>query len=921
VRATGLLGGVLLGCAFLGACGGSADRAPDASTGGQATERPEPVTDVQAAGALDSTSLGSIIVSWTPPVNRGPPISAYQVDIEGRSSRSVPGTTFTEGFVPAGTQRCYRVYAINAAGSSGPAPAPTCATVPVAAPPNPPRNVRAVGIPRGARMEWDEPAPGGTSISDYLLSASPEPPVLATVSRSGRTATYQGLLDGQTYTFTVRSSGPVGISDPAASNAVTVETLWPPGPAWKQGPPLPADLPQGAFVLGGFLYAVTANQVYASALAQDGRPTNWITLGPRPGFGGSSSIALHSADGRGGYLYVTGGGETMSGNPGTCWVARLPGDGTITAFRETSRLDPGPKYHSSTATSGRVYVVGGTWWSGGSFTGNGSDLPFVSMAELAGDGIEVLVGSLLADGGVASWRRASAQLSSRYLRFALTAAAGRLYVLGGTDFDRVTNTVAMGVIDADGDVVDWEVSEADQFSGPRSGAAVAAGAGHLYLIGGDDFLARPGHGSFNDTQWATIDPLTGHLAPPARVPAPRPPGLPLRVRASATDSGAVVHWDPPADDGASRILAYAVTGSRGNVRVEVGGNDTTANLVGLENGAPYTFEVTARNGAGTGRGSGPSETVTPWPSSSWRPASAMRLQAFARQPFIVGEELFARDYTRYLAAPFAADGLPWGQIGPGYQGDTSSSFPRFEASVARPTGDAAACIYYLGGFDGTGSVGTTHVDCVEADGFTGRWLAAPKVTETFAPARERGSALIAEPFLYLLGGTHSEQGAKTDLADVRYTRIAADGTLGSWAAGASLPEPIAAPAVVARGRTLLLVAPPTAPARILRALVQPDGSLDGWRPSGAFLPTAVTGARVAILGDYLYVVGAGSPAVHIGHLDSGGAIDAWESDPDGSFADPVLDLFTAPGRLYVRSGSGVQLARVDPRTGRLLRWR
>ena len=127
--------------------------------------------------------------------------------------------------------------------------------------------------------------------------------------------------------------------------------------------------------------------------------------------------------------------------------------------------------------------------------------------------------------------------------------------------------------------------------------------------------------------------------------------------------------------------------------------------------------------------------------------------------------------------------------------------------------------------------------------------------------------------------------------------------------------------MVARGRTLLLVAPPTAPARVLRALVQPDGSLDGWRPSGASLPTAVTGARAAILGDYLYVVGAGSPAVHIGQLDSGGAIDAWESDPDGSFADPVLDLFTAPGRLYVRSGSGVQLARVDPRTGRLLRWR
>jgi len=721
---------------------------------------------------------------------------------------------------------------------------------------------------------------------------------------------------------------------------------------------LPSELAQSAFVLGGFLYAVTTMEVFASALDADGRPTNWTSLGQRPGFGGSTSVAVHSADGRSGFLYLTGGGATMTGNPGTCWVAKLPGDGTMTAFQETSSLDPGPKYHSSAATSGHLYVAGGSWWSGGSFTGMGSDLPFVSVADIRADGtltpwrrtamlprassswriaalggrlyalgpvgkgIEVLVADLLEDGSVAGWRRASAQLDQPSSRFGLASESGRLYVVGGTDFAQDTNVVAVGRIGPDGDVTGWDLSTADRFSGARSDAAVAGGNGHLYLIGGNGFFAHPPSGSFTDTQWATIDPATGHLAPPGEARMPRAPGPPLRVRAVAADGGAVVRWDPPADDGGARILTYAIAASRGDVRVEVGRDATSARIGGLENGLAYTFEVTARNAAGEGRGSGQSEIVTPWASATWRPATLMVTQLFARKPFIVGDELFARNYTRYLAAPFGADGLPWGQIGPGWEGgDSSATFPHFEAAAARPTGEATTCVYYVGGFDWTKTVGTTHVDCVQADGFRGKWPDGPKISATLAPTRQDGAAIVVEPFLYMLGGTHRDQGMATDLADVSFARIGGGGSLGPWSAGAALPEPVATPAVVAHGGSLYLVAPPGSPSAILRAAVRPDGSLGGWRPSGAPLPVAVAGARAGVLGDFLYVVSARSPAVLIGRFDSSGGVASWESDTDGSFGDPVLDVVTAPGRLYVRSASGLQMAHVDPGTGRLLRWR
>jgi hypothetical protein len=714
---------------------------------------------------------------------------------------------------------------------------------------------------------------------------------------------------------------------------------------------------QAAFVLGQYLYAVTNAEVFAAALDASGRPASWTSLGARPGFA-SSSATVFSSDGRSGFLYLTGGGGGMTGNPGTCWVARLPGNGTLGPFQETSRLEPGPNSHSSTASGGHVYVAGGAWWSGGSFTGTGTDLPFVSVADIRPDGTlaawrrtamlprassswritalggrlyalapvgygsETLIGDLLADGSVAGWRRASAQLDRPYARFGFAAESGRLYVVGGSDFAQDTNAVAVGRIGPDGDVTGWDLSTADRFTGARSEAAVGAGNGNLYLVGGNGFFAHPPSGAFTDTQWATIDPATGHLAPTEEARRPRPPGPALRVRAAAADAGAVVRWDPPIDDGGTPIVAYAIAASQGGVRVEVGGDATSARIGGLENGLAYTFEVTARNAAGEGRGSGQSDLVTPWASATWRPATSMAKQFVARKPFIAGDELFARSYARYLAAPFGADGLPWGQIGPGWEGgNVSATFPRFEAAAARPTGETSACIYYVGGFDAIRTVGTTRVDCVQSDGFAGKWSAPPAISETLTPTRQDGAAIVVEPFLYILGGTHRDQGTSTDLADVSFARFGADGRHGPWSAAAALPEPVATPAVVAHGGSLYVVAPPGSPSAILRATARPDGSLDGWRLSGAPLPAAVAGARAGVLGDFLYVVSPRSPAVLIGRFDPAGGVASWESDADGSFGDPVLDVVTAPGRLYVRSASGLQMAHVEARTGRLLRWR
>ena len=119
---------------------------------------------------------------------------------------------------------------------------------------------------------------------------------------------------------------------------------------------------------------------------------------------------------------------------------------------------------------------------------------------------------------------------------------------------------------------------------------------------------------------------------------------------------------------------------------------------GLTNGVSYSFDVAARNRTGTGLGSGPSETVIPWPSSRWKPAAQAPLSWMVRRLFVAGDEMFSRAYAHYLAAPFDPEGLPWGQIGPGYQGENSGDvLPVSEAAVPRTRSDGAVCIYYVGG--------------------------------------------------------------------------------------------------------------------------------------------------------------------------------------------------------------------------------
>ncbi|SHL06732.1 Ig and FN3 domain-containing protein, partial [Desulforamulus aeronauticus] len=92
------------------------------------------------------------------------------------------------------------------------------------------------------------------------------------------------------------------------------------------------------------------------------------------------------------------------------------------------------------------------------------------------------------------------------------------------------------------------------------------------------------------------------------------PGTPTNVTATAGNGQATVSFSAPASNGGSPITGYTVTASPGNSTAT--GTSSPITVTGLSNGTSYTFTVKATNAAGNSAQSAPSNSVTPYKSST-----------------------------------------------------------------------------------------------------------------------------------------------------------------------------------------------------------------------------------------------------------------------------------------------------------------
>jgi hypothetical protein len=163
-------------------------------------------------------------------------------------------------------------------------------------------------------------------------------------------------------------------------------------------------------------------------------------------------------------------------------------------------------------------------------------------------------------------------------------SSDRLYVANNSDSSLVV--FAAGT--------DGDVAPVHRIKGSSTGLNAPSGMGvsSTGLITTQNSVPNP-------SQWMTFAALTF------------PPGVPTAVTGSAGNASAVVSWTAPSSDGGSAIIDYTATASPGGQLCIAAAPATSCDVLGLANGTPYTFTVTARNSVGSGSASTASGAVTP----------------------------------------------------------------------------------------------------------------------------------------------------------------------------------------------------------------------------------------------------------------------------------------------------------------------
>ncbi|MDR9453891.1 MAG: fibronectin type III domain-containing protein, partial [Wenzhouxiangella sp.] len=172
-----------------------------------------------------SASDGQASVSWTAPVDDGGAvITGYEVTSTPDGLACTTSTTAcTVTGLTNGTAYTFSVVAINMLGA-GPVSVSSAAVTPLGAP-APPTGVNASVGNGQAAVSWTAPADdGGSAITGYEVTPTPEGRTCSTMGATSCIVT--GLTNGTSYTFTVTAINAEGTSPPSPmSNAVKPATV------------------------------------------------------------------------------------------------------------------------------------------------------------------------------------------------------------------------------------------------------------------------------------------------------------------------------------------------------------------------------------------------------------------------------------------------------------------------------------------------------------------------------------------------------------------------------------------------------------------------------------------------------------------------------------------------------------------------
>lgn len=329
------------------------------------------------------------------------------------------------------------------------------------------------------------------------------PGTFTTATGTAHSAQVTGLTDGTGYTFFVRCADTAGnatTSDYAIQFTVAASGQAVLGP-WSSTTSLPAaSSANGAVAANGFLYLVggidasgaAVPTVYVAPTAP-GSVGAWTTTTPLPVPVRSTRPVIAN-----GFLYVAGGSDGTT-NSATVHYAPVNADGTLGAWRTTTPLPQAQLSHSTIATGGYLYVLGG------------NPSPCIDT---------VISAPINPDGTLGGWT-ATTPLPAPRCGFveSVTEYLGVLYAVGGYDNVGLTGTVFYSRPGPGGTLGPWQTDDSSLLDA-REYHGVEAVDGLLLVIGGQ---IEVGGGITSRVEQAVINPdgSVGPFSAAPDMPAPR----------------------------------------------------------------------------------------------------------------------------------------------------------------------------------------------------------------------------------------------------------------------------------------------------------------------------------------------------------------------------------------------------------------
>ena len=182
-----------------------------------------------------ATDANTIELTWTVPADNGDPITGYEIEwSEDGSANSwssltnvvPPDTSYEDAVLDPGTQRHYRIRAVNGEGAGSWSTERNAATPP-AVPGAPTLRAEANGE-NAINLAWDPPTDnGGADITQYELQVSADGGTnysrLTSPSASDRSYTHSGLKPGDQRHYQLRARNRAGLGE--FSSAISATTL------------------------------------------------------------------------------------------------------------------------------------------------------------------------------------------------------------------------------------------------------------------------------------------------------------------------------------------------------------------------------------------------------------------------------------------------------------------------------------------------------------------------------------------------------------------------------------------------------------------------------------------------------------------------------------------------------------------------